>query len=392
MTTVSSRSENSIVGQWWLTVDRWLLSAVIALIGIGTILGFAASPAVAEHIGTVSPHHFIKRHTMFLVPAMVIMLITSMMSNVTIRRLAALVFLVGWFMMFGTILFGPEIKGATRWLHVGPVSIQPSEFVKPAFCIVAAWMFAEARRLPHFPGQSISTILFAVTLALLVVQPDIGMTVVVTAVWCAQFFLAGMPIILIAGLAITAAFGAVIAYNAFPHVASRIDAFLDPQTSDTYQIDKALSAFRFGGVAGVGPGNGTVKMSLPDAHSDFIFAVAGEEFGFLLCALIVALFAFIVLRCLVRLLDQRDLFTILAVGGLITQFGIQALINMGVNVHLLPTKGMTLPFLSYGGSSLWSLAFGTGMILALLRRSKLRVPDDDVQSTFIPQAKHEAAA
>lgn len=363
-----ARTDTSVVGRWWWTVDRWLLAAVITLIALGTILGFAASPAVAEHIGAVSPYHFVTRHIIFLVPALIVMWLTSLLSPTNVRRLACLVLLGGLVMMVGAILFGPTIKGATRWLYIGPFSVQPSEFVKPAFCVVAAWLFAEAKRSSEFPGYTLSMGLFVVTVSLLILQPDMGMTVVMTAVWCAQFFLAGMPLALIAGLAIAGMAGALVAYTALPHVAHRVNLFLDPQSGDTFQIDRALRAFEAGGVAGVGPGNGEVKLHLPDAHTDFIFAVAGEEFGLIVCVLIVSLFAFVVLRCLVRLLEERDFFILLAVGGLVTQFGLQALINMGVNVHLLPTKGMTLPFISYGGSSLCALAMGMGMVLALTRR------------------------
>lgn len=367
--SVIMRSDTSVVGRWWWTIDRWLLSAVIALISVGTVLGFAASPAVAEHIGTSSPYYFVTRHMVFLFPAIGIMLVTSMLSPLSIRRLATVVFIGGLILMVAAILFGPAIKGATRWIYIGPFSVQPSEFVKPAFCVVAAWMFSEAKRSPGFPGYSLSAGLFAVTVGLLVIQPDVGMTVVLTAVWSAQFFLAGMPIALIAGVAISAGVGAVAAYTLLPHVTHRVNLFLDPKSGDTFQIDKALSAFREGGVLGAGPGNGQVKMYLPDAHTDFIFAVAGEEFGLVACVLIVGLFAFIVLRCLVRLLEEKDFFVLLSVGGLVTQFGLQALINMGVNVHLLPTKGMTLPFISYGGSSMWALALGMGMIIAMTRSS-----------------------
>ena len=267
-----------------------------------------------------------------------------------------------------TLIAGPEIKGARRWLVVAGLSVQPSEFVKPAFAVVAAWMFAAQRMDDSFPGNTIAGVLLILVTGLLILQPDLGMAAVVPTVWFGQFFLAGLSLPWVALLALLGLCGVVAAYFAFGHVASRIDNFLDPSVGDSYQVTTALEAFNKGGLFGRGPGEGTVKEILPDAHSDFIFAVAGEEFGLFLCLLLVVLFALVVLRGLTRVLQQNDLFVLLAASGLLAQFGLQGLINMASTLRLIPTKGMTLPFISYGGSSLLGLALAMGMVLALTRR------------------------
>ena len=362
-----ARTDTSIVARWWWTVDRWGLAAVGALVLIGALLTLAASPPVAERIG-LEPFHFVRRQIAFAVPAVAILFAVSLLSPKGVRRLALAGLLVGAALMIACLLVGPEIKGARRWLNLGGLSVQPSEFVKPCLVVVCAWMFAEHRRTPGFPGNAVSILLFASVLGLLVAQPDFGMAFVATAVWGAQFFLAGLPLIWVAGLAALGIAGAVGAYFTLSHVQSRIDRFLEPEGADTFQVDTALEAFSNGGLFGRGPGEGVVKRVLPDAHTDFVFAVAGEEFGVLACLLIVALFAFVTLRVLSRLLREDSLFVMLAAGGLIVEFGLQAVINMGVNLHLLPTKGMTLPFISYGGSSMFALAVAMGMVLALTRR------------------------
>ena len=361
-----SRTDTSVLGRWWWTVDRWLLVAIAVLIAVGTVLTLAASPAVANRIGLAN-FHFVQRQMVFLVPAMLIMVATSLLDPVGIRRVAMVVFAGALVGMCLTFVMGVEVKGAHRWINFGGLSLQPSEFVKPAFAVVAAWLFAEWRKGTGFPGWAISTALVGVVVGILLLQPDLGMAVVVTAVWMAQFFIAGLPIVLVLALGALGVAGIFGAYLVFPHVASRIDRFLDPAAKENYQIERAMEAFAAGGVWGRGPGEGAVKSVLPDAHTDFIFAVAGEEFGLFACLFIVGIFAFIVLRCFSRLMTENNLFVLLAAAGLTTQFGLQAIINIGVNLHLLPTKGMTLPFISYGGSSLLALAFAMGMLLALTR-------------------------
>jgi cell division protein FtsW len=362
-----SRTDHSVLGRWWWTVDRWTLAIVMLIAMIGVWLVQAASPSVAERIG-LDNFHFIQRHLMMLLPALGIMVGVSLLSIKGVRRLALGMYLAALVGVALTLVVGMEIKGATRWLHLPGMSVQPSEFVKPAFAVVAAWLFAHARNNAGFPGFQISIGLYAVTVALLLLQPDLGMTFVVTAVWFGQFFLAGLPIILVAILVVMGVSGLVGAYFLFPHVQARVDKFLNPGTSDNYQVDRAMEAFQNGGVWGTGPGQGTVKMTIPDSHADFIFAVAGEELGLFWCLLIVALFAVVVLRGFSRAFQDQNLFVVLAASGLLMQFGLQSLINMGSTLHLMPTKGMTLPFISYGGSSLIALGIGMGMVLALTRK------------------------
>ncbi|MCW5750672.1 MAG: cell division protein FtsW [Alphaproteobacteria bacterium] len=360
------RTDRSVVGQWWWTVDRWTLLAIGILIGMGAILTLAASPGVAGRIG-LDQFHFVRRQIIFLVPAVAVMLSVSLLSPLWVRRFAAACFALFLALMAATLFVGSEIKGAHRWLYVAGLSLQPSEFVKPCFAVVAAWMFAEQKRTPGFPGNAISILLYLAVLSILLLQPDVGMALVVSAVWFGQFFVAGLSMYLVGLLIGIGMAGLVAAYSLLPHVTSRVDRFLNPAGGDNYQIDRAMDAFRSGGLFGRGPGEGSVKTVLPDAHTDFIFAVAGEEYGLFLCLVIVGLFAFIVLRGFSRLLSENNLFVMLACTGLLTQFGLQAIINIGVNLRLMPTKGMTLPFISYGGSSLLALALGMGMLLALTR-------------------------
>lgn len=366
--TAFARTDTSLLGRWWWTVDRWTLFAVAGLIVFGGLLTLAASPAVASRIG-LDGFHLARRQLVLLPIAAAIVITMSLASPRTVRRIASLVFLASLALTALTLLVGAEIKGATRWISVFGVSLQPSEFLKPSFAVVAAWMFAMQRSNQlRIPGNAVAVALYLLVVLLLVKQPDLGMTAVVTAMFFAQFFAAGLPIRWVTVLGALCVAALVLAYATFPHVAQRIDGFLDPSGADTYQIDRSLEAFRNGGLFGRGPGEGTVKGVLPDAHSDFVFAVAGEELGLLACLMIVGLFAFIVLRGFARLFLETNLFVLYAATGLIVQFGLQALINMASSLHLIPTKGMTLPFLSYGGSSLLALAFGTGMLLALTRR------------------------
>lgn len=369
MSMTVARTDISTVGRWWWTIDKWILAATTLLIFIGIILNFAAGPPAAERIG-VEMFHFVRRQMVFLPLTIMVIFGISLLAPVQVRRFAVIGFLIALGLMVLTLLIGIEVKGAKRWIYFAGMSLQPSEFIKPFFAVVAAWMFSEHRLREDFPGNIISMGLLFSVIAVLLSQPDIGMTLVVTAVWCAQFFMAGLPIFWVI-LIIVAGMGAIVsAYFTFPHVASRVDRFLDPTTGDSYQITQAMRAFQQGGLFGRGPGEGRVKEALPDAHTDFIFAVAGEEFGILLCLLMVALFAFLVIRALLKVLREENMFVLLAVGRLAVQFGLQAIINMASSLHMMPTKGMTLPFISYGGSSLVALGVGMGMILALTRRRR----------------------
>lgn len=366
-----SRRDTSILGRWWWTVDRWSLGAIAILMGLGVLLSFAASPPVADRLN-LGGFYFVKRHVIMMIPTLFILVSTSLMTPRQIRRLASFVYIVGLALLVLTITSGMEIKGARRWISFGNFSIQASEFVKPAFSVLVAWMLTERYRNPHFPGMLISTSLLGIFALLLMMQPDLGMTVVTTAAWIGQLFIAGMPLFWMGLVAAMGVLGLIGAYFFFPHVARRIDQFLDPSTGDPkhdlYQVHQSLEAFMNGGLLGRGPGEGTVKKYIPDAHADFVFAVAGEEFGLILCTVIVGLFAFIVARCFLRIMHENSLFVVLAVCGLIIQFGSQALVNMSSTLHIIPTKGMTMPFISYGGSSLLALAMSMGMVLALTRR------------------------
>jgi cell division protein FtsW len=361
------RTDTSVIGRWWWTVDRWTMAALAALVAVGALLIMAASPAVAERIGA-EHFHFVRRQFIFLPPALLVIFGVSLLSPKNIRRLACLGFLCAVALMAMTLVAGQEIKGATRWVTLAGISIQPSEFVKPTFAVVAAWMFSEQRLSESFPGNMISMALYFMVACLLLLQPDVGMTLVVSSVWFVEFFLAGLPLVWVLMGMVVGLGGLVAAYFTFSHVASRIDRFLDPSAGDSYQVTTALQAFHYGGFFGRGPGEGRVKAVLPDAHTDFIMAVAGEEFGLILCLAIVGIFAFIVLRGFARMLAEENLFVLLATSGLLVQFGLQAIINMASTLHLMPTKGMTLPFISYGGSSMLALALGMGMVLALTRK------------------------
>lgn len=365
--TAVPRSDTSLVGQWWWTVDRWLLLAVVIVVSFGALMTLSASPSVAERIG-LDGFHFARRHMVMLVPAMIMMFLISLLDVQTIRRLALFGFLGALLLMGAVLLIGAEIKGARRWIDLGVLSLQPSEFLKPTFAVFTAWMFTLWRTEKDFPGHHIALAAFGLSLGLLLAQPDIGQAAILTAIFGGQYFLAGLPMAIVIGMVILGIAGMIGAYFAFDHVASRIDRFLDPTSGDSYQVDRSLEAFANGGLLGTGPGEGAIKNRIPDVHADFIFAVAGEELGAIACLIVVALFAFIVLRGMARLMGERDLFVLIAGTGLFLQFGLQALINMGSTLRLLPTKGMTLPFVSYGGSSLLAVALTMGMALALTRR------------------------
>ena len=361
-----SRTDRSMLANWWWTVDRWSLAAIATLIIAGVMLTLAASPAVAGRIG-LEPFHFVYRQLSFVAPAFLMIFIVSLLGPREVRRLALVVFAGALALMVATLFLGPEIKGAHRWLIFGPFSLQPSEFVKPAFVVLAAAALAESNRSPGFPGMLIAMALFAAVAGVLVLQPDFGQTLLLSVVCAALLFLAGLRWQWLAAFGGLAVAGGVGSYVFVPHVASRIDRFMSPDQGDSFQVNTALNAFVNGGITGVGPGEGTVKFVLPDAHADFIFAVAGEEFGLAACTVLIVLFGVVVWRALKRALDESDHFIQLAAAGLAVMFGLQAVINIAVSLSLLPAKGMTLPFVSYGGSSMLALALSVGMLLALTR-------------------------
>jgi len=362
-----SRADTSLLGRWWWTVDRWTLLAVATLIGLGYVMMLAASPAVAERIRQ-SRDIFILKQVFFLALAGGLVVVVSLLSPRGVRRVALAGCLVALALTAMTLVMGVEIKGARRWVALPGMSLQPSEFLKPCFAVVAAWLLTEGKRSQRFPGMLAAFGVFAVIALLLKSQPDVGMLAVISGVFFIQLFVGGLNIVFV-GFGLAGMGGAAMAaYTFFPHVRSRVLRFLDPSQGDNYQVQRALEAFGNGGLLGRGPGEGRVKDVLPDAHADTVFAVVGEEFGMILCLIIVALFAFIVLRGLLRLLAEADSFVILAATGLVASFGLQAFVNMASTLHLIPTKGMTLPFISYGGSSVLAVALGIGMLLALTRK------------------------
>jgi cell division protein FtsW len=362
-----SRADNSVLGRWWWTVDRWTLLAVASLIGFGYVMMLAASPSVAQRIH-IPRNEFILKQVLFLAIAGGIVVAVSMLSPRGVRRVALAGCLIALLLTALTLVAGVEIKGARRWIALPGMSVQPSEFLKPCFAVVAAWLMAEGRRTRGFPGMLIAFGVYGVIVLLLKSQPDIGMLAVVTAVFFTQLFVAGLNLVLVG-----TGFGAIVAsavgaYTFFPHVRARVEKFMDPTMEGNYQVHRSLEAFGAGGLMGRGPGEGHVKDVLPDAHADFVFAVVGEEFGLIICLILVGIFAFIVLRGLLRLLAEGDVFVVLASSGLVASFGLQAFVNMASSLALIPTKGMTLPFVSYGGSSVVAVALGMGMLLALTRR------------------------
>lgn len=361
------RTDKSIIGRWWWSVDRWTLSCLLLLAAFGVVLVSAASPAVAERLH-LAPFYFVYRHIALLIPALGLMFAVSLLGRKLLWRAAVGLLGLSVVLMLATVLFGVEIKGATRWLHLFGFSLQPSEFAKPAFAVVSAWLIARHQYQQGFPGHQLATGAFIVVLALLLLQPDFGMSLVLSAIWGVQIFLAGLPMVWVIGLGVLGIGGIFGAYLFFPHVASRIDRFLDPSSGDNYQVQKSLDAFSSGGLFGTGPAHGTVKLNLPDAHADFIFAVCGEEMGMIAAVFLVCIFAFVIVRSILRVINSDDLFIVLGTGGLLTQFALQSLIHMGSSLQLLPAKGMTLPFISYGGSSLLSLGLGMGMLLSLTRK------------------------
>jgi cell division protein FtsW len=356
------------VTDWWRSIDRTLLFVVLALIATGLVLSLAASPAAAERLHLTDPFYFLYRQSFFAGLGLIGLLAISSLSPKGARRLAVLTLLAALIVLVATMFIGHEVKGATRWIRLGPFSLQPSEFLKPGLIVTVAWLFAEEKRGAPIPGQLIAFGLFVLSILLLMVQPDFGQSVLLTLCFGGVFFASGVSWIWIGGLGGLAAAGSALAYITLPHVADRVQRFLDPEGGDTYQIDRATEAIARGGLAGVGPGEGEVKRLLPDAHTDFIFAVAAEEFGLFASLSIIGLFAILVTRAWMQAMRLTDHFSQLAVAGLSLQFGLQALVNIAVNLNLIPPKGMTLPFVSYGGSSMLALTFGAGLILAFTRR------------------------
>ncbi|MCS5601336.1 putative lipid II flippase FtsW [Paracoccus sp. (in: a-proteobacteria)] len=365
--TTPARAGDPILPRWWRTLDRWSLACVVGLFATGLLLGLAASVPLAEK-NDLPRFYYVQRQAIFGGLALLVMLVVSMLSPRQVRRLGVLGFIAAFALLGALPFFGTDFgKGATRWLSLGFVSIQPSEFLKPGFVALSAWFMAASQEVGGPPGRLYSFFTAMVVVLLLALQPDFGQASLVLFAWLVMYFVAGAPMVLLLGVTGIAGLGGLFAYGASEHFARRINGFLNPEIDPRTQIGYATNAIQEGGFFGVGVGEGTVKWSLPDAHTDFIIAVAAEEYGTIMVLAIILLYATIVSRSLLRLLRERDPFARIAGTGLACAFGVQALINMGVAVRLLPAKGMTLPFVSYGGSSVIASGITMGMLLALTR-------------------------
>ena len=375
-----ARTDKSHLAEWWFTIDRTLLGMLLTLAAAGCLVALAATPAVAVKRG-LPAFALAERHIIIALGAVLLMVAVSLLSPRQVRRLALTVLAASLFGLVLVLVIGPEINGARRWLRAPGLSIQPSEFAKPAFAVITAWLLAETARRPDIPARGLAIGLFITLATLLLLQPDVGQTLLITLVFAGLLVLSGQPLRGIAALALVAIGGLLATYATFPHVRTRLDRFLG-NGGDTYQTDRALQSFLEGGVLGRGPGEGTIKLLLPDAHTDFVFAVIAEEFGIAACLAVLILIALIVLRALIIALDHPRPATGLAIAGLTLLLAIQAAINMGVAVGLLPAKGMTLPFISNGGSSTLAIGLTCGMLLALTRRRPDAVRTDT--TTFAP--------
>ena len=380
-----TRTDDSLLAEWWFTIDRRLLVSLLMLIGAGLIMSLAASPAIAVKKG-LPAFHFVERHVVFASVSVVVMLLVSLLGPRYVRRLALGLMLLAIVGMIAVLVFGPDINGARRWISVFGLSLQPSELAKPGFVVASAWLLVEARRVGDATALVISGAFYVAIVGLLVAQPDLGQTLLVSVVWGTLFFLSGQPLRRAAAFAFTAIALFGVAAFTFDHARQRILRFVAPSSGETYQTDRALQSFAEGGLLGRGPGEGTIKTVLPDAHTDFIFAVIAEEFGAVACLLLVGLYGFVLVRAFARARIEPDAFTRLAVLGLALLIVVQAVINMGVNVGLLPAKGMTLPFVSAGGSSSLGTAIAAGLLLALMRRRT------DVAHVKLPHPDHSLMA
>ena len=366
-----SRTDKSTLAQWWWSIDRWSLVFMSLLLGIGCILVMAASPAVAKRIG-IDYFHFVKLHLLYVTIFFIVVFIISSLPIIYIKNGALLLYVFSICLLILIIFLGIEIKGAKRWIRILGFSVQPSEFLKPAIIVITAWMLDAKSKNPDLPGNIYALIFYGIAVILLILQPDMGMLFLISTVFFMQLFFAGLPLLWIVIVTCIGLIGSIVAYFVFPHVQQRINLFFHPNPADKfterYQITQSLEAFSNGGLWGVGPGEGVVKDNLPDSHADFIFSVAGEEYGMFLCILIVLLFSALFVRNLLFALSQRCFFTLLVMSGIVFEIILQALINISSTLDLIPTKGMTLPFISYGGTSMLSMAISCGIILCMTKR------------------------
>lgn len=362
---IESKNNSGFKG-WLRSIDRVSFFLVVAILCVGAMLITMASPAVAERI-KVTQFYFVSRQIIFLLLSIFIIVFVSSLSEKNLRRFVLVGFISCMVLLVCVLFLGEEVKGARRWVNIIGFSIQPSEFVKPFYIFITGLILAERFNKKDFPSFTFSILLHGVLVGLLILQPDFGMVITFTGVLAGQFFLAGLPLWIIFVIVFVAIIGGIFAYLLLPHVARRIDNFLNPETTENYQVEKSLEAYINGGLFGKGPGEGTVKLHLPDSHSDFIFAVAGEELGAIISSLIILLFFALILRSILKISKEEQLYKIYICGGLIMLFTLQTIFNIGVTLHMFPTKGMTLPFISYGGSSVLSFAFAFGILLNLTK-------------------------
>jgi cell division protein FtsW len=372
-TPMFARTDKSLLARWWWSVDRTLLLSFFILMFFGVLLTMSGSPAVAERLHLDS-FYFVKRHLILLIPTIGCMMFVSFLKRSNLQLFCVLMLIGILFLMVLTPILGQSIKGAKRWLNIYGFSLQASEFLKPIYCVMNAWILSRIiQGKEYLASWKINLGFYLLLVGLLVAQPDLGMIIIITSIWCVQIFIAGVSTRLIAVVGAAGTIGLGLAYLFLPHVTDRINKFFFP-TNDkygaSYQIEKSINAFRHGGFWGTGPGEGVLKKYLPDAHADFIFSVAGEEFGWIACAIIIVIFMVIFFTTLKKLMTYQDHFLILSCSGLIISFSTQAIVNMASALNLIPTKGMTLPFISYGGSSLIALGIHTGLLLALTRNQE----------------------
>lgn len=363
----NKRYKRNLLQVWWGSVDHVSITVILTILAFSIIMVITASPAVAERIG-LEPFYFMKRQIAHLLIGLALIVFFSFLSVLTAKRIAIISFILCLFCLVAVLLWGPDIKGAKRWIGIGGFSLQPSEFAKPLFAIVTAWVLSIGFEDHKFPAFKISVLIYGILVCLLILQPDFGMVMTITLIWIGQLFLAGLSVFWMVLVSFFGVITMICSYVLLPHVKKRIDSFLSPEDFDNYQIKQSIEAFKNGGFYGTGPGEGTVKQYLPDSHTDFIFSVVGEELGFIACLFLVSLFAILVIRGLYLISKDSDQFNVLAVAGILMQIGIQSAFNMGVTLHLLPTKGMTLPLISYGGSSVFSISIALGMMLSLTRK------------------------
>lgn len=363
----NKRYKKNLLQIWWASIDHISMAVILTILAFSVIMVITASPAVAERIG-LEPFYFMKRQIAHLLVGLGLIVFFSFLPVTAVKRVAIIGFVLCLFCLAAVLLWGPDIKGAKRWISLLGFSLQPSEFAKPLFAVVTAWILSMGFEDHNFPAFKISAVIYGMLTLLLILQPDFGMVMTITLIWIGQLFLAGLSVFWMALVSILGVITVIGSYILLPHVKRRIDSFLSPEDFENYQISRSIEAFKHGGLYGTGPGEGTIKQFLPDSHTDFIFSVVGEELGLIACLFLIVMFAILVIRGLYLIVNDSNQFSVLSVAGILMQIGIQSAFNMGVTLHLLPTKGMTLPLISYGGSSVFSISIALGMMLSFTRK------------------------